>query len=31
LSLGDKILLDLEDGKEELKVTIEKAKAKKVK
>jgi ATP-dependent Clp protease ATP-binding subunit ClpC len=31
LSVGDKILLDLEDGKEELKVTIEKAKAKKVK
>ena len=31
LSIGDKILLELEDGKEELKVTIEKAKAKKVK
>ena len=31
LSVGDKILLELEDGKEELKVTIEKAKAKKVK
>ena len=31
LSEGDKILLDIEEGKEELKVTIEKTKTKKSK